>query len=595
MKVVEKNDRLKETLSHSKQVYEKEIRRARKEAFKASSDNIRLHEELKTSRDAESGVREQLESMKQTVATVEKEAFSARYKLIEVEEELQKMQQNIKVVEEERDALKTSLKEEEVARIAAEGRIPLPVSATPDEFSSPRKKKATPMSTPTPTPKRQSRMIQPDPSSQNLMAAESTIIMLRQQLDEEGKLKKSAEDLVDFMKLECQLKRCCCRRAEDGKAKDYIFDHQFDEVIAKVRKDIERFERSSKSLIAHGDKAKPRRPKRTEPARPKTPSRHIEEDTTAAMEPLIEFSPVTGTFRTIVSPPKPKAEAPSSRPQSSDDHQPKPNTLAPPLAPVTRSESPSILSLAETTGTTAKSPEDNCQILPSTLPEPVPINEPSEPLLPSQPEQTLPPTPATEPEPSTPKQSDHATPRPSDADLLSFTPYNPSTTFPSQYFHQPQQHLSQPATLSAAAARLFPPPPAQLTHSQSYILTKTKTTTIPLADEPSTPSTKTILQNPAFTSGVVVGFSPGTTKTREEALQSIERWRRGRSRSVVVGGTPRRFGGAGGVAGANGGVIGSGENGVGGAAGAGAVGVKDPLTPGKRDCSAPVPRTNREF
>ena len=35
-------------------------------------------------------------------------------------------------------------------------------------------------------------------------------------------------------------------------------------------------------------------------------------------------------------------------------------------------------------------------------------------------------------------------------------------------------------------------------------------------------------------------YSPGATQTREEALQSSQRYRRGRARSVVLMGTPKR-------------------------------------------------------
>jgi hypothetical protein len=58
----------------------------------------------------------------------EQEAFAARYQLVGVQEELAKMVEKVKLVEQERDALKTIAKNEEIARIAAEGQIPLPSS-----------------------------------------------------------------------------------------------------------------------------------------------------------------------------------------------------------------------------------------------------------------------------------------------------------------------------------------------------------------------------------------------------------------------------------------------------------------------------------
>lgn len=65
---------------------------------------------------------------------VELEGTSAR-----LGEELQTLNDKLKLVEAERDALKTNLQEEEVMRIAAEGRIPLPTATNDenDEFGSP--------------------------------------------------------------------------------------------------------------------------------------------------------------------------------------------------------------------------------------------------------------------------------------------------------------------------------------------------------------------------------------------------------------------------------------------------------------------------
>ena len=124
-------------------MYEKEIRRARKEAFKASSDNIKLKEDVKATRDKMHEFRDGFSAEKTKLEVKEKEAFAAQYKLIGLEQELQTLQGHIRTVTDERDALKASLQEEEVARVAAEGKIPLPASDAQDEFSSPKKKLKT--------------------------------------------------------------------------------------------------------------------------------------------------------------------------------------------------------------------------------------------------------------------------------------------------------------------------------------------------------------------------------------------------------------------------------------------------------------------
>ena len=385
-----------------------------------------------------------MENQKQKVETKEKEAFSAQYKLVSVEEELETLRQQAKAIEEERAALRTSLMEEEVARIAAEGRIPLPASTTLDEFSSPKKSKS-----------KMSRLSEFgifDPSIMEPEGKDSEIALLQKELSMERRFRRDAEDLVDFMKIECQLQRCSCRLAEK-KGTRYIHDSQLDTILGRAVGQITT----------------------VEPARPMTPivqgtevkelykttpvNRDIKVEEPGSFGPLIEFSPIKGSF---------DAAAP-------DSNQPNQNNLLDPpttppsmpalngtLAPVSRSTSPSLFSLSEAP------------------------NDPTEP----------------------------------------FPPFEPA-----------------PET-----SRPLPPTP-QHSHSSmntSHILSRTITTTIPLAD-PETPST----QYPC---------SPGMTKTREEALASIQKWRKGRSRSVVVHGTPR----------------------------------KGLATPMKRDCSAPVAKLERK-
>ena len=90
---------------------------------------MKSQEELKASRASYRAVRSALDMEKQKLDQREQETFTAQYKLIGTQEALTSTQERLKILEAERDALKTSLKEEEVARVAAEGRIALPIPA----------------------------------------------------------------------------------------------------------------------------------------------------------------------------------------------------------------------------------------------------------------------------------------------------------------------------------------------------------------------------------------------------------------------------------------------------------------------------------
>ncbi|KAI4118583.1 MAG: hypothetical protein LQ345_001420 [Seirophora villosa] len=205
--------RTKETQAHAQGVYEKEVRRARKEAFKSSSALVKLQEELKATRNRYTLMREEVEVQKRKIKSREEEAFAAQYQLVGVQEELETAKRKAKVTEEERDTLKTSLHQEEVARIAAEGKIALPPSQADDEFSSPKKRR------------RESVKENVDPEAMEVEAP-SELDNLKWELRMEKSLRKQAASLVDFMKMECQFRCCSCRIAEE-QGVEYINDGSY--------------------------------------------------------------------------------------------------------------------------------------------------------------------------------------------------------------------------------------------------------------------------------------------------------------------------------------------------------------------------------
>lgn len=227
----EELQRTKETHAHSQTVYEKEIRRARKEAFKASSASVKLQEELKTARNRFTLMREEAEAQRRKADGRDQEVFAAQYQNIGLQEEIDKIRQRLKTIEEERDALKTSLREE-VARIAAEGKIPLPTSQEQDEFSSPKKRRSH-------QSRRDSFKENQDPMGlmelvEEEPTLEATIVI-------ERKLRQRAEDQIDFMKMECQFRCCSCRIAE-SQGKDYVHDgslaQQISAYTSAVREEV---------------------------------------------------------------------------------------------------------------------------------------------------------------------------------------------------------------------------------------------------------------------------------------------------------------------------------------------------------------------
>jgi hypothetical protein len=177
-------------------LWEKEIRRARKESFKSQSVLVKLQEELKAARNSMKTAQAELEQEKQRSMKREQEAFAARYQLVGAQEELSQVQEQIKLVEQERDALRTIAKNEEIARIAAEGRIPLPAANEDDEFASPKKA-------------RKSLDLFAITSS---AASEEELDDLRMRLEWEQHRANRAHDRVEFLEAECRF-NCCASRA----------------------------------------------------------------------------------------------------------------------------------------------------------------------------------------------------------------------------------------------------------------------------------------------------------------------------------------------------------------------------------------------
>lgn len=158
-------------------------------------------------------MREEVEAQRRKAEGRDEEVFAAQYRNVGLQEEIEKVKQQLKAAEDERDTLKTSLKEEEVARIAAEGRIPLPVSEEQDEFASPKKSRRHSDT--------DSLKENQDPLTPTENEEEAS---LQEMLDLERKVRQRAEAQIDFMKMECQFRCCSCRIAE-SQGKDYVHDN----------------------------------------------------------------------------------------------------------------------------------------------------------------------------------------------------------------------------------------------------------------------------------------------------------------------------------------------------------------------------------
>lgn len=145
----------------------------------------------------------------------DQDTFEAQYKLVAAQEEVDRLrgifemvEDNLRVALEENDALKKSLKEEEVARIAAEGMIALPTNSQSDDDlmsssrrNSPAKRNGSPFSN----------------DKENAGVVTKKMLDSKrfdQELARERQRRQHAEDLVEFLRLECHFRCCPCRSSD---------------------------------------------------------------------------------------------------------------------------------------------------------------------------------------------------------------------------------------------------------------------------------------------------------------------------------------------------------------------------------------------
>ncbi|RMY81674.1 hypothetical protein D0862_12282 [Hortaea werneckii] len=199
--------------SHASQhaIYEKELRKARKEAFKSSSAVLKLQEELKSTRNSLRATQSGFDLEKQKVERRQQETFEAQYQLASVQEELDKLRTHLRIVEEEREALKTNLKEEEVARIAAEGMIALPPAKGGDDDDLLTSPKKSPQKRPSSPLSDDKENMGTNPQKKMLMQKKK----LEEELRAEQMRREHAEEMMDFLRLECQFQCCSCRSAAE--------------------------------------------------------------------------------------------------------------------------------------------------------------------------------------------------------------------------------------------------------------------------------------------------------------------------------------------------------------------------------------------
>lgn len=289
---------------------------------------MKLQEELKSARNKYTLMREEVDVQRRKVSTKEQETLAAQHQLAELQEEVENQKQQNKIIGEERDTLKKSLKEEEVARIAAEGAIALPLSRDGEEFASPKKRSR----------RSESMKENVDPEAPELL---DQLESMKEQLRLEKRMRLRADDRVHFLKMECQFQCCSCRVAE-RQGVEYVHDNTLATQMAEMAfKIVEEYEKPTAEPVIEPlpQQMAPPVSASAQDQKPSTPPRQPSLQRENTDQDLLNFSPTTGTFYKLPSPTKPSFSPPTQEipelstpaPQSASQAT---NLPSPPTSPI---------------------------------------------------------------------------------------------------------------------------------------------------------------------------------------------------------------------------------------------------------------------
>jgi hypothetical protein len=258
--LMEELQSVKERQAHERQVFEKEVRKARKDAFRAGSALVKIQEDLKESRVEVKNIRAEAQHERFEKEKAKQEAFERAYTLAGLLEETEAMREKMRATEAAREAellekQSSKLQKEEDDRYHAErrqeeeeehaARLPktfkqqeMQEAEQTDQFRQNRferiptsvlrsygpdvaQAKESPME----------QLKQPIGGLQQdtITDADERLLVVDAELEWERKLRIRAEEMVHFLQMECQFNICACRVAEKN-GERFVHDKHYQEL-----------------------------------------------------------------------------------------------------------------------------------------------------------------------------------------------------------------------------------------------------------------------------------------------------------------------------------------------------------------------------
>ncbi|KAL3463254.1 hypothetical protein BJX64DRAFT_126245 [Aspergillus heterothallicus] len=221
----------KERQAHERVVFEKEIRKARKEAFRAGSTLVKVQEELKHAKFESKALREEVQSERDNKEKAKQEAFERAYAIAGLTEELEELKGRLRTAESNLQAQEQEINRQKIEKIsiAETGSIATQTS-TPRGFKRPAEeittspRKASDRMSLGDTPSKKLRLCDPPPHREGrqygyglfppALTIQELIDNLEDELMYERDKRIDLEDQIEFMKVCCMFKACACRNNE---------------------------------------------------------------------------------------------------------------------------------------------------------------------------------------------------------------------------------------------------------------------------------------------------------------------------------------------------------------------------------------------
>ncbi|KAJ5409233.1 uncharacterized protein N7487_003592 [Penicillium crustosum] len=357
----------KERQAHERSIFEKEIRKARKEAFRAGSTLVKLQEELKHAKSEVRALKDEVGAEREAKDKAKQEAFERAYALAGLTEELEVLKEKFRALETDNHSSTLEVRAHEI-RKEDFGRLSIAEGDLAFLTTPRRPKRAAAGSVRSPAPAREEDHAEATPPKRPRLSDfapkteseqpesetaaevdEDLLEEIKEELVFERRRRVAAEDMVHFLNIECQFERCSCRLAE-SQGRRYIYDADYYNKFQKPQIEAEEKARAQEASIeeariqqarvhqapsgrASTREASPPPSSTSRPPIPRSPGPHpsepepsrtplaappvpVHQHPAASVkaepadlpkmqmpaEPLVTFSPETGTFTTFPSP-----------------------------------------------------------------------------------------------------------------------------------------------------------------------------------------------------------------------------------------------------------------------------------------------------